>query len=79
METDIVVCDDRGRLLLPKEVREGYGRSFHVVRTAGEVVLVPASEDPVRELAELGKKARLGDFSLGAIRKALRTQAEKEL
>lgn len=48
--------DDRGRLLLSKEVREKYGDEFVVVESIGEIVLFPIPKDPLKALEEEGKK-----------------------
>ena len=67
--------DDRGRLYLPKEIREKFGERFEVVDRGDQVVLIPLAEDPiaglreaadetdksVAELAESGLQAALED------------------
>jgi len=65
--------DDRGRLYLPKELRERHGERFRVVDLPSRIVLVPVDDDPleaVREavgdafegksVAELKEEARAG-------------------
>ena len=44
--------DDRGRLTLPKEVRERYGDRYNVVELADSVKLIPVAEDPLASLRE---------------------------
>jgi len=56
MALDTIVCDDRGRLLLSKDIREKYGVKFVVIRGLDEVVLRPIPRDPIKDLQELGKK-----------------------
>lgn len=51
-----IFCDDRGRLLLTKDVREEYGEKFILVRASGELVLIPIPDDPIKDLQELGQK-----------------------
>ncbi|ELY83785.1 AbrB/MazE/SpoVT family DNA-binding domain-containing protein [Natrinema gari] len=47
-----VALDDRGRLTLPKEVRERYGDRYHVVQLPDGVKLVPVANDPLEALRE---------------------------
>lgn len=79
MINDVVSCDDRGRVLLPREVREKYGTTFHVVRARGEIVLIPAPDDPVQELAKIGKEAGISRTSFLKLKQAIRTDALSEL
>lgn len=44
--------DDRGRLTLPKELRERYGDRYHIVELHDGIKLVPVSEDPLEALRE---------------------------
>lgn len=44
--------DQRGRLYLPKEVREQFGRRFRIVRLHDSVKLIPLSETPLQGLRE---------------------------
>lgn len=44
--------DDRGRLTLPKEVRERYGDQFHIVELHDGIKLVPVAEDPLDALRD---------------------------
>ncbi|APW98230.1 hypothetical protein CHINAEXTREME_10700 [Halobiforma lacisalsi AJ5] len=47
-----VALDDRGRLTLPKEIRERYGDRYHVVQLPGGVKLVPVADDPLEALRD---------------------------
>jgi bifunctional DNA-binding transcriptional regulator/antitoxin component of YhaV-PrlF toxin-antitoxin module len=53
--------DDRGRLTLPKELRERYGDHYHVVDLHDGIKLVPVAADPLdalrEEFAEVDKTA----------------------
>ncbi|MEE6210075.1 AbrB/MazE/SpoVT family DNA-binding domain-containing protein [Salarchaeum sp. III] len=42
--------DDRGRLTLPKEIRERYGDRYHIVELHDGIKLVPVSDDPLDSL-----------------------------
>lgn len=44
--------DDRGRLTLPKEVRERYGDHYHIVQLQDGIKLIPIAEDPLNALRE---------------------------
>ncbi|MHC3437172.1 AbrB/MazE/SpoVT family DNA-binding domain-containing protein [Natrialbaceae archaeon A-gly3] len=47
-----VTLDDRGRLTLPKEVRERYGENYHLVQLHDGIKLVPIAEDPLEALRD---------------------------
>jgi len=47
-----VTLDDRGRLTLPKEVRERYGDRYHIVQIHGGIKLIPVAENPLDALRE---------------------------
>ena len=42
--------DDRGRLTLPKEIREQYGDRYHIVELHDGIKLIPVAEDPLGAL-----------------------------
>ena len=44
--------DDRGRLTLPKEIRERYGDHYHVVDLHDGIKLIPVAEDPLDALRD---------------------------
>ena len=71
------MCDDRGRLYLPKDFREKYGNRFYFVEMAGEIRLVPKPTDPLKELEELGKL--LPEKEIKELKKEIREEAEKEV
>jgi bifunctional DNA-binding transcriptional regulator/antitoxin component of YhaV-PrlF toxin-antitoxin module len=56
-----MTLDDRGRLTLPKEMRERYGDRYRVVELHNGIKLVPIAEDPLsalrEEFAEVEKSA----------------------
>lgn len=47
-----VALDDRGRLTLPKEVRERYGDRYRIVQLPDGIKLVPVAEEPLEALRE---------------------------
>ncbi|WP_256392285.1 AbrB/MazE/SpoVT family DNA-binding domain-containing protein [Natronoarchaeum rubrum] len=44
--------DDRGRLTLPKELRERYGDRYRVVDLHDGIKLIPVAEDPLAALRD---------------------------
>jgi bifunctional DNA-binding transcriptional regulator/antitoxin component of YhaV-PrlF toxin-antitoxin module len=44
--------DDRGRLTLPKELRERYGDRYHIVELHDGIKLVPVAENPLDALRD---------------------------
>ncbi len=56
MALDTLICDDRGRIVLGKKIREKYGEKFVVIQGLDEVVLRPIPQDPIKDLQELGGK-----------------------
>lgn len=44
--------DDEGRLYLPEEIQERYGRRFRIVQLHDGVKLIPLSDDPLKSLQE---------------------------
>ena len=44
--------DDRGRLTLPKELREQYGDHYRVVELHDGIKLIPVAEDPLDALQD---------------------------
>ncbi len=53
--------DDRGRLTIPKEIRERYGDRYHIVQLHDGIKLVPVADDPLvalrDEFADVEKSA----------------------
>jgi len=47
-----VTLDDRGRLTVPKELRERFGDRYHLVRVHDGIKLVPIAESPLSALRE---------------------------
>lgn len=48
--------DERGRIYLPKDVRERFGDRYRIVELPSHVALFPVDEDPVE-----GLQAAVGD------------------
>lgn len=53
--------DGRGRLTLPKEIRERYGDHYHIIQLYDGIKLVPVDDDPLdalrSEFADVTKTA----------------------
>lgn len=52
--------DERGRLYLPKEVRERFGDQYRIVELPSHVALFPVDDDPLE-----GIRAAVGDAFAG--------------
>ncbi|MFB6142675.1 MAG: AbrB/MazE/SpoVT family DNA-binding domain-containing protein [Halorientalis sp.] len=66
--------DERGRLYLPKEVRERYGEQYRIVELPSHVALFPVDEDPLA-----GLRAALGDAFADAEPEELTARARDAL
>lgn len=77
-----VTTDDRGRVTLPKEVRERFGQRYRLVELRDEVRLIPIPEDPVDALRGAASD-ELRDAALDDLRDAAletgRDQAEEHV
>lgn len=69
--------DDRGRLYLPKPLRERYGERFRIVRLHDGIKLIPVSEDPVQGLAET--LSPLAEMQREELRAEIAEQAHEDL
>jgi len=70
-------CDERGRIYLPKDIREKLGKEFYLVETKAGIYLIPIPANPVKDLEEIGKK--LPEKSIKELRKDILKQAMEEL
>lgn len=71
-------CDHRGRIVLPREVRDEFGTRYVVIKALDEVVLIPVPKDPIQTLRELGKKAGIDRFSIMQLKAIIREEALKQ-
>jgi AbrB family looped-hinge helix DNA binding protein len=69
--------DSKGRLYIPKEMREGLSKEVYLVRIDDGILIVPKPEDSLKELEDLGK--RLPDKPLSKIKREILEEAEKEV
>jgi bifunctional DNA-binding transcriptional regulator/antitoxin component of YhaV-PrlF toxin-antitoxin module len=73
--------DDRGRIYLPKSVRDRFGDEYRIVELPNHVALFPVDEDPLE-----GVRAAVGDAFEGedvndlkdAARESIRNEAREE-
>jgi len=70
--------DSKGRLYIPKKIREKLsGDEVYLVEIGGRVVIVPKPRDPVKDLEEVGKD--LPDKPIGVLREEILRQAMEEI
>ena len=62
--------DERGRIYLPKDVRERYGEHYRIVELPTHVVLLPVDDDPLE-----GVREAVGDAFENKSREELKTEA----
>ena len=70
--------DDRGRLYLPKELRERHGERFRVVDLPSRIVLVPVDDDPLEAVREAVGDSFEGR-SIAELKREARAEARKEI
>jgi|APHM01.1.fsa_nt_gi hypothetical protein len=80
--SDQVRTDDRGRVTIPKNVRDRYGEQFRLVELNSGIKLVPIPDNPLQELQAAAsdelRAAALDDLEAAA-KEAARTQAGEDV
>jgi hypothetical protein len=80
--SDQVRTDDRGRVTIPKDVRDRYGERFRLVELNSGIKLVPIPDNPLQELQAAAsdelRSAALDDLEAAA-KEAARTQAGEHI
>lgn len=74
--------DERGRLYLPKGVRDRYGDEYRVVELPSHVALIPVDDEPLEGLREAVGGALEGkdiDELRDDARAAVKAEAEAEI
>ena len=66
--------DERGRIYLPKDVRERYGERYRIVELSSHVALLPVDEDPVA-----GLRSAVGDAFEGEDAEKLKAAARERV
>lgn len=70
-------CDERGRIYLPKHIREKLGEEFYLVETKEGIHLIPIPANPVEDLERIGKS--LPKKSVKELKEDILKQAVEEL
>ncbi|WP_456395259.1 AbrB/MazE/SpoVT family DNA-binding domain-containing protein [Thermococcus sp.] len=66
--------DSKGRLYIPRSMRERVGKEVYLVETPDGILIIPKPEDPLKELKEIGKslpKVSLDELKRGILKQAL--------
>jgi bifunctional DNA-binding transcriptional regulator/antitoxin component of YhaV-PrlF toxin-antitoxin module len=66
--------DERGRIYLPKEIRERFGDQYRIVELPTHVALFPVDEDPLE-----GLHTAVGDAFTGESGEELKTDAREAI
>jgi bifunctional DNA-binding transcriptional regulator/antitoxin component of YhaV-PrlF toxin-antitoxin module len=66
--------DERGRLYLPKDVRDRFGEKYRIVELPSHVALFPVDDDPLTGLREA-----VGDAFEGTDSDELKEQARRAI
>ena len=66
--------DERGRIYLPKDVRERFGNQYRIVELPSHVALFPVDEDPMA-----GLRAAVGDGFVATEAADLKTDAREAI
>ena len=69
-------CDGKGRIYLREALRAKYGERFLVVEGPNELRLLPRPQDPVADLAEIGRD--LPDVKPAMFKASIRRRALAE-
>lgn len=72
-----VRTDARGRVTIPKEVRDRYGERYRLVELDSGIKLVPIPDDPLAELRAAASDG-LREASLDDVEEAARQEAREQ-
>jgi len=70
--------DERGRLYLPKEVRERFGDRYRIVEFPSHVVLFPVDDDPLAGLRDAVGDA-FDDETVDSLKKRARAAVAEDV
>jgi len=76
--TGEVRVDDRGRVTIPKDIRERYGEQYRLVELDSGIKLVPIPDDPLAELREAASDELL-EAALDDLEAAAREEAREQV
>ena len=75
---DITIkSDQRGRICLGRKIVEKYGMEFIIIPALEQLILLPKTEDPIKELQKQGEK--LPALSCKKLRKEILKEAFESL
>lgn len=69
--------DDRGRIVIPHEIRERHGTRYRIVELADRVELIPLQDDPIEGLRDAVGDAFEGK-SVAEIKREARDAARED-
>ncbi|WP_276270991.1 AbrB/MazE/SpoVT family DNA-binding domain-containing protein [Haloarcula litorea] len=72
-----VRTDERGRVTIPKEIRDRYGEKFRLVELDSGIKLVPIPDDPVEALRAAASD-ELREASLEDLEEAAQEEAREQ-
>ena len=72
----VASVDEQGRVYIPKDIREEYGKNFRIIDTRDGLIFMPLPEDPLETFQE-GEK--LGDKSIEDLKDEVRKGAQEQV
>lgn len=70
-------ADDRGRIVIPHEIREKHGSRYRVVELDDRIELIPLEDDPIEGLRDAVGDA-FDDTAIEEIKRASREAARED-
>lgn len=70
-------ADDRGRIVIPADVRERFGNRYRIVELHDRIELIPLAENPVRGLRTAVGDA-FADVSAAEVRRVATEAAQRD-
>jgi AbrB family looped-hinge helix DNA binding protein len=72
-----VNVDSRGRVYIPKEMREEFGDKLKIIKTDSGIKLIPLDDDPVKGLSKAMQGAE--EIELDELDQSVEEKARKEV
>lgn len=73
-----VATDERGRITIPREMRERFGDRYRIVQLRSGIKLLPVPEDPVATLRGAASE-EFREASMDELREAARREAREQV